>query len=133
MLISYFQANRAMRSIYHYSLPPNLDKLGRVRLESTKKKFQRLIDDFEQEASALDYGIMKYIEEMDHLENKIILTSYPPMKQEFKTRLEIVKAKKESDYTKSRELKSEIATLNYYLEELDLVLNRLIDAVDLSE
>lgn len=120
-----------MRSVYrHYSLPPNLDKLGRARLESTKKKFQRLVDDLEQEASALDYGIMKYLEEMDYLENKIILTSYPPLKEEFKTRLDVVKAKKESDYAKSRELKSEIATLNYYLEELDPVLNRLADAVD---
>ncbi|HVX02844.1 MAG TPA: hypothetical protein VHA09_06790 [Nitrososphaera sp.] len=63
---------------------------------------------------------MKHVETMDHLENNndiiIILTSYPPLQEKFKARLDIEKTKKESDYAKSRELKkSEIATLNYFI------------------
>lgn len=76
---------------------------------------------------------MKYVAEMDHLQNQIILTSYLPQKEKFRMQLEITRTKKELDYSRYCEVKSEIATLNYYLDELDVASNRLIEAVELVD
>ncbi|MEO9363519.1 MAG: hypothetical protein ABI348_06415 [Nitrososphaera sp.] len=120
-----------MRTVY---LPPNVRMLSRARQQSIRKRLQKLAGDLESEASVLDDEIMKSMEQMDYLQSKASLASSPALKEKFRMQLEIVRAKKESDYAESCELKSDIVTLNYYLEELDVMLgSSTVAAVDLPE
>lgn len=82
--------------------------LSRAKQQSIRKRLQRLAGDLGSEASALDDGITKSMEQMDYLQSAANLTSHPALREKFSMQLEIVRTKKESDYAESCELKSDV-------------------------
>ncbi|AIF82188.1 hypothetical protein NTE_00106 [Candidatus Nitrososphaera evergladensis SR1] len=133
MLISYLQANRAsLRPVY--SLPPNLERLDRETLERLKERTQKRIEDLELSILALDGIILDCIKRQDQLGYRIPLASQPSYKEELIEKYEKVTEEKKIRSKEYQELKHEIATLNYNLEQLDIVLNTILqEIVDLSD
>ena len=131
MLISYFQAETPMHSVY--SLPSNLEKLNRKQIELRMIRTKKKIEDLEINISVLNDIIFSLVAKQDQLMLKMPLVIYPPQRQELDVEYEQLSEQKNEKDKINQNLKHELATLNYNLEELSIELDTIQDAVELSD
>ena len=101
-------------------------------LEARKEKLQRKIEDLQSDADMLDHEIMKYNEKLDHLKNKMPLVSYPPLMHKLSDEYDIELQQKKTLYEQVLNIKSEIATIIYDIEEMDLEVSRLSELTGIA-
>jgi hypothetical protein len=131
MLISYFQAEMPMHSVY--SLPSNLEKLNRKQIELRMIRTKKRIEDLEIDISVLNDIIFSLVAKQDQLMLKMPLVIYPPQRQKLDAEYEQLSEQKNEKDKINQNLKHELATLNYNLEELSIELDTIQDAVELSD
>ncbi|MGI0005351.1 MAG: hypothetical protein ACREAO_02540 [Nitrososphaera sp.] len=131
MLISYFQAETPMHSVY--SLPSNLEKLNRKQIELRMIRTKKRIEDLEIDISVLNDIIFSLVAKQDQLMLKMPLVIYPPQRQKLDVEYEQLSEQKNEKDKINQNLKHELATLNYNLEELSIELDTIQDAVELSD
>jgi hypothetical protein len=131
MLISYFQAETPMHSVY--SLPSNLEKLNRKQIELQMIRTKKRIEDLEIDISVLNDIIFSLVAKQDQLMLKMPLVIYPPQRQKLDVEYEQLSEQKNEKDKINQNLKHELATLNYNLEELSIELDTIQDAVELSD
>ena len=116
-----------------YSLPSNLEKLNRKQIELRMIRTKKRIEDLGIDISVLNYIIFSLVAKQDQLMLKMPLVIYPPQRQKLDVEYEQLSEQKNEKDKINQNLKHELATLNYNLEELSIELDTIQDAVELSD
>jgi predicted nucleic acid-binding Zn-ribbon protein len=111
---------------------PDYDKKKAV-VERRKEQFQKKIEDLELDAAVLDHKIMQYNQQIDHLKNRMSLASYLPYRKSLDIEYQFIQEEKERSYKQLLDIKSEIVTIIYDIEELDLEVTRLSELVGAAD
>lgn len=101
-------------------------------MEARKERLQRKIEDLQSDADILDHEIMKYNEKLDHLKNRIPLVSYQPLRHKLSAEYDIEFQEKKILYEQVLNIKSQIATIIYDIEEMDLEVSRLSELIGMA-
>ncbi len=113
--------------------PPSDYEIKRDRIEKRKEKLQKRLEDLELTVAALDGKVMQYNLKLDEIKNRIYLASYQPHREKLDKEYERLTELRDSAYAKYLDAKSLVATLNYYLEELDVELDSLVELAEVRE
>ncbi|UVS68225.1 hypothetical protein NWT39_09980 [Nitrososphaera viennensis] len=99
-----------------------------------KERLRNKLEDFELTQIVLDRKVMDYNKQLDQLKNKINLVSYLPLREKLEKQHNGLKDERDAAYKEYLEFKNNISTIINDIDELDLVLNRFMEAVEeLSE
>ena len=112
-----------------YSLPSDLGKLNRKQIELRMMRTKKRIEDLEIDISVLNDIIFSLVAKQDQLMLKMPLVIYPPQRQKLDVEYGQLSEQKNEKDKINQNLKHELATLNYNLEELSIELDTIQDAV----
>lgn len=104
-----------------------------MTIERRKEKFQEKIEDLGLDAQVLDHRIMQCNQKIDRLRNRISLVSHQPYRQSLDLEYQQLQDEKAEAYKQLLDIKSEIATVIYDIDELDLEVTRLSELVGAAD
>lgn len=113
-----------------YTLPPNLEKLTKKQLERRKEKTLERIEELEIDISVSVGIMMDIIKEQDKLKFKIPLVTHQPTRAEYDARYNKLEEERKIENKKYQDLKHELDTLHYNLDELSIRIDTIQDYVD---